>query len=56
MRPEIFEAHESKIRQPSDEPKHPPAPPMTLGDMREQIAYRLHDACRVDVLSFQRRV
>jgi transposase len=42
-------------------PKHPPGPPMTLGNMRRQgvrslIAYCLNDACRhqaiIDVSSY----
>ena len=42
-------------------PKHPPGPPMTLGNMRRQgvrnlIAYCLNDACRhqalIDVLNY----
>ena len=36
-------------------PKHPPGPPMTLGNMREQgvhhlIAFCLNDACRHQAL------
>ena len=45
-------------------PKHPPGPPITLGNMREQgvhhlIAYCLNDACRhqavIDVSKYSRR-